>query len=316
MTENRPYVILNPASSGGKTGSQLENYREALARHFGNGYSLHITTGQLDATQAARTAVRDGHELIVAVGGDGTIQEVINGFFLGDELINPSARLGIIDGGTGSGFVQSLELPSTLKEQVEVLRFGRIRHLDLGSLEVSRGRNGKTHRFFCNECQIGIGAEVARRVQGKHKMLGGTLGFGLGAVQAIISHPDQAMDVRLNGVGNGTRQLIGIMIANGAFAAGGMHLAPGARQDDGELNVVLMKPLRIPGRFLAFSKIYSGNHIGFPSISYSTATSISIDTDHEVLISSDGELLGTAPARIEVLPSVLRVMVQDDTGVE
>ncbi len=312
MPAKRTYVILNPASSGGVTGSRLDLYREEFTRHFGGGYSLHLTTGRLDATVAARRAAKDGYELIVAVGGDGTIQEVINGLILDGVLIDPEVRLGVIDAGTGSGFVQSLGLPSGLKEQIETLRCGRVHPLDLGSLEVSRGTGGRAHRFFCNECQVGIGAEVVRLVQKKYKRLGGTLGFGLGSIQAIFSHPNQTMVVDLDGVDAGPQELLGIMVGNGAYAAGGMHLAPGARQDDGHLNVVVIARLWIPGRLRAFSKIYRGDHVGIPSIDYTTATSISISSEEEVPISSDGEFLGTAPARIEILPHVLPVMVQED----
>lgn len=313
MSICKPHVILNPASSGGRVGSQEIDYRLALTRHFGADFSLFVTRKPLDATLSARAAIRDGHELIIAIGGDGTIQEVVNGFFLNGELINPAAQLGVINGGTtGRGFARNIGMLLSLDEQLEAIRFGCTHHLDIARIEVCAGVAGNLRRFFVNVSQLGIGAEVVRLVQQKHKRLGGFFRFGVGAVQAILSHRGQAMTVRIDEVTIEHRSLIGIIVANGAYAAGGMNLAPGARLDDGRLNVLCIANLWIPGRLRALSRIRAGGHIESRAVSYTTATSIAVDSEERVFVSADGELLGTTPCRIEVQPSLLPVRVPTD----
>ena len=152
---DRTHVIINPVSAGGKTGAKQPEILSALDRRIGKGYSLCVTSRPLEAGFSARNAIMDGSKLIIAIGGDGTIQETVNGFYSDGRLINPSCQLGIIDSGTGHGFAQSLDLPAGLDEQLEVIQRGETRSIDIGRATFSGDYGERREHYFVNECQAG-----------------------------------------------------------------------------------------------------------------------------------------------------------------
>jgi diacylglycerol kinase family enzyme len=137
--------------------------------------------------------------------------------------------------------------------------------------------------------------------------LGGTLGFGLGTIETIVCHSNQLITYKVDGANSISTTLTGIAIANGAFTGGGMNLAPAARVDDGWLNLLLMQGMSIAERLYSFPKIYSGSHIQLDKFKYQKMHSISVDSPEKVLIEADGELLGTTPCTIEIVPAFLAV---------
>lgn len=305
MLHHRPAVILNPVSAGGKTHRNLEAIVQAIQKRIGDGFDLEITRVPRDATILAAEAVIDGCELIIAVGGDGTIQEVVNGLLAQDK--GRHCRLGIINSGTGHGFAQSLGLPNSFDEQVDVALYGSTSKVDVGRVTFLDHEGVCGARYFINECQLGIGGVVAQRVQRSHKMLGGKLGFGLGTIETALFHPNQFITYKVDGASNISATLTGIAIANGAFTAGGMNLAPKACVDDGWLNLLLMQEMSFGERLRSFPKIYSGRHIRLNKFKYQKMRSISIDSPEKVLVEADGELLGTTPCTIEIVPALLNV---------
>jgi len=314
VSECRTHIILNPESGAGTTEAKGAEILRLIERRLGHSFSLHITRGPLDATGSAAEAIGRGCELIIAIGGDGTVQEVVNGFFIDDHLVNRSCSLAIINCGTGHGFVQSLGLPQSVESQVELLGSRRTRLVDLGSVRYHTPRGGVCDRYFVNECQLGIGASVVQRVQGNHKRLGGTFAFGLGALEALFSHENQWMKVVLDGKEIISERMTGVVIANGAYTGGGMNLAPTARLDDGTLKVLIMHDLSIGQRLWNFPRIYSGTHLRSLLFSYHEARSLSISSDEDLPIEADGEMLGTTPCEIEVLPSAIQVRTTSLNG--
>jgi YegS/Rv2252/BmrU family lipid kinase len=301
------YVIVNPASAGGRTRSRWSEISNLLDGHLRGKHSVVFTNAPLEATKLATAAIECGCKLIIAVGGDGTIQEVINGFFDNGKPINGECELGIISSGTGHGFAQSLGLPRLLERQVGVICGGKTKRIDVGKVFFHTEHGHPSCRYFINECQLGIGGAVVKRVSQNHKILGGMLGFGLGTVETVFNHPNQMMTIH-----SGTREIVkgqftGIVIGNGEFTGGGMNLVPGARVDDRVLDVLLMEDLSLAQRLRGFAKIYSGKHIDLPSFSCFSTKSMTITSIENVLVEADGELLGTTPCRVEILPSVLPV---------
>jgi diacylglycerol kinase (ATP) len=307
MSKSRTHIILNPASRGGKTRAKGAEILRLIEHQLGDALSLHITQSRLDATHSAAEAIRQGCELIVTIGGDGTIQEVVNGFFSNGHLINPDCRLGIINCGTGHGFAQSLALPRSIESQVELLSRGRCRPVDLGRVRYQNERGKTCYRYFVNECQLGIGASVVERVQGNQKRLGGSIAFGLGVVQTVFRHKSQSMTLILDEKETITGSLTGVVVANGAFTGGGMNLAPTARIDDGTLKVLVMYDLSLAQRLLNFPKIYFGTHLSSSLFGYHEARSLKICSEETVFVEADGETLGTTPCSVDIIPSAVKV---------
>jgi YegS/Rv2252/BmrU family lipid kinase len=307
LTPGRVHIVVNPFSSGGKTGRRQPRILDQIARRVGSDHSVFITTRPLDAEHSTRSAIEHGAELVLVVGGDGTVHEVVNGFARDGVMINPSSRLGIIGSGTAQDVIRSFKLPTKIDDQIETACGDHDRLVDVGKVSyVSRDGRPEEQHFF-NECQQGIAAVVVQRFQAHHKWMGGFLGFGLTAVTTAARHREQVITVVVDDKPPITDSFLGVVISNGGFAGGGMNFAPKASVDDGLLDIVLIHKQRIPSRLVNFPKIYSGRHINLSWISYYQGKNIRISSAEQVPVEADGEFLGYLPCTINILSSSLRL---------
>jgi len=278
-----------------------------LSRYFGATYSLCVTQKPFDARFSTSAAIHAGSELIIVVGGDGTIQEAVNGFFSDGHPINPACELGIVSSGTGHGLAQSLGLPPTIEQQLDVICGGQSRALDVGRVTFSHENGETVERYFVNECQVGIGGAVVKRVQSRQKRVGGLLAFGSSALSMALRHREQPLVVTVDSALEIAAPLIGVVIANGAYTGGGMNLAPRARVDDGLLDILLIHEQSISQRLWNFPKIYFGRHVTSAKFSYYQGRQFTITSTESVLLEADGELLGLLPCTVDLVPAALQV---------
>lgn len=303
----RIHVIINPTSAGGKTGARQAEILRSLEKSLGAEYSLCVTGEPREATSSTKRAIEDGSELIVTVGGDGTIQETVNGFFSNGAIINPSCHLGIIDSGTGHGFAESLGLPTGLEEQMEGIHGETFRSVDIGKVLFSDEKGRQRERYFVNECQAGIGGEVVTLVRSEHKLWGGFLAFGAMTLFAALRYPSRSMTVEIDGTVRITELLIGVVIGNGNSMAGGMKLIPHARVDDGLFDILFILDQSVPQRLWNFPKIYFGRHLGSSKFRHHRGKCVILSSSESVTFEADGEFLGSLPCSIEILPSALPI---------
>jgi YegS/Rv2252/BmrU family lipid kinase len=307
MVETKIHVILNPASAAGSTGRRRAEILTAIRNRISRDFSLFITSRPQDATVSARRAVVSGAELLIVVGGDGTVQEVVNGLFDKKEPLNPRFQLGLISAGTGHGLAQSLGWPEDLGAQCDAIARGLVRRIDIGRAEYSNGDGRLIERYFVNECQAGIGGEVVKKVQTGQKKLGGFLAFGLATLGTALRYPNRTITFSVDDGPATTGPFLGIVAANGHVMAGGMKLAPQAAVADGHFDILLMHGQTLSERLRNFPKIYSGKHLASPKFSYFRGKSLSLASDEDVSFEADGELFGHLPCRIEVLPGALKL---------
>lgn len=305
MKSTPVHVILNPASAGGRTGRNQGQILRALESRFGS-VSLTRTCKPLDAMYSSARALENGARVILVVGGDGTIQEAVNGLFCNGSARNQAFELAVLSSGTGCGFAQSLGIPRDMGDQVKIAAGKRMSCVDIGKLRYTRFDGTAATRYFVNECQIGIGGDVVRRVQHRHKSFGGLLAFGAATVLAVFQHQNQAMTISADGRER-SGMFCGVAVANGAFTGGGMNLAPSASLNDHLLDLLVMSDLSVRERLRYFPMIYSGAHVRSSRFSYSKVFSVTLQSDSPVLVAADGELLGTTPCTIETIPSALNV---------
>lgn len=303
----KAHVVLNPTSAGGKTAKKQSYLIRTLERSLGKNYSLCVTRRPREATSSTEDAIKSGCELIIVVGGDGTIQEVVNGFFSNGQPLNPSCTLGIISSGTGHGLAQSIRLPPKVEQQVDIICKGKTRVIDVGRIRYSDSAGKAQDCYFINECQLGLGAMVVKSVQSSHKRAGGRLAFGTSALLNALRHHSQPLVIRLDNVFEITQSVIGLAIANGPYTGGGMNLVPQAKVDDGFLDVLLIHEQSISERLRNFPRIYSGTHVASEGFRCFQAAEIAVSSVEKVLLAADGELLGSTPCRVEVVPQALLV---------
>lgn len=300
-------IVINPVAGNGK-GKRITQY---LLQKFKN-YSdfevgITFTKEKNDAISITRKAITDGASMVIAVGGDGTINEVVNGFFREAKQLNSLCELGVINCGTGGGYAKTLKTPDTIGQQIEQLIQPGSQALDLGLITWQDNTGKKVSRLFVNECQIGIGSKVASAVGKKSKIFGGTIAFGVTATAFALTMNPLKLSIAYDNEDFQEFKLIGLVVGNGTECAGGMKLTPHAKLNDGFFDVLAMSDMPLAQRMLNLSKVYSGKHILSPYFSIKRCKKLQIRSDIEVTLESDGEMLGNSPFDIEILPSAIRV---------
>ncbi|HLH67734.1 MAG TPA: diacylglycerol kinase family protein [Candidatus Dormibacteraeota bacterium] len=310
-------VVVNPAAAAGRTGRAWSRLSARL-RAAGLEFDVAMTSWPGEATELARRAVRAGRPVVVAVGGDGTVNEVANGFFDGEEPIPTTTRLGVLPAGTGGDFRRTLGLPGP-EAAVAALCRGRSRRLDVGRLRCTAPGGSSMLRHFVNVADAGIGGEVVARVNrgrggGEAKRLlwrplGGELTFLLASLLTLVVWRNRPMRVVVDGE---ARELVAqqVVVANGQYFGGGMRVAPLARPDDGLLDVVIAGDLRWRDNLRALTRVRRGTHLDLPGgkISFTRARRVEVSSPEPVRVDADGEQPGSLPAVFEVVPGALEVI--------
>jgi len=301
------HIIINPAAGNGKANLVATRLMKRLGSYSESLIILSHTATRDEATGITRRALKNGAGLIVAVGGDGTINEVVNGFFNGREPLNPECELGIINCGTGGGYAKTLNLPGSLEDQISLILRPHSLMLDVGHISFMDPDGRKSSRLFVNECQVGIGSTVAAKTGKRVKKLGGTLAFGItAAIQAVLFRP-MTINLQFDNESASDFRLIGLVAGNGVECAGGMRLTPDARLNDGLFDVLSIHEMNVLNRLISFPKIYSGQHINGKEFSLKKCRSLRIRSDISITLEADGEIIGSSPFDLEMIPSAIRV---------
>ena len=288
---SRALAIVNPVAGRGRGRRALAAVRAAFAPLA----QLEVaeTAGPADATRLARQAVGEGYALVVAVGGDGTASEVAAG------LVHSTTTLGLYPIGIGNDFARALGYPRDAAALARGLRAARPRKIDVGEL------NG---RLFLNAAGVGIDGHVAERIRASARVLGRRLGYLAGALASIATYRPQPMRVTFDdGAVIEGRQLI-VAAANGTHFGGGMHLAPGARIDDGLLEIIIGGDLGRLASVAALARLYRGTHVNGSTIVRRQARSLAIALEHPLPIERDGEVDHATELRLRVIPLALPVL--------
>ncbi len=303
----RPHFILNPAASAGETGRSQGRLLKLIETHFPDGFTLDVTTRPGHATEITSKAISEGIDLIVSVGGDGTMNEVINGFFAKKTPRRKSSRLGLFCSGTAKDVLRNLGLPESPNGQLEAIAGKKIRSVDIGKVTFRSEKGEKKERFFLNDCNPGMAAKVVQRVSPGLKRLGGFLAFGLASTLTALTYRGRAMTITLDGNKVISGRFLTIAVSNGRYAGGGMDFAPTSRIDDGLLDVVMIADQAVPRRLLNLPKIYSGKHVHLSCVTYIQAKHVRMESNERVPLEADGEWLGYLPCEMEVLPKALNI---------
>lgn len=284
------HAIVNPASGGGRTRKIWPPLAELLRS---NGFRLHQheTSGVGDATEIAQRLVSEGARDIVVVGGDGTLNEVINGIVADDDVGTADVVLSLIPCGTGKDFARSLGITSP-EHALDVLANGVVSSLDIGSICYQREHEA-VRRYFVNVADVGLGAETAAWMNRSSKRLGGFLGYLVAATRTIVVFSGKPAEVLVDGVTVHDGPAGMVVLANGRFFAGGMRIAPHASLTDGLIDVLILDD--VPKYTLLGSllpKVYRGKHLEHPAVHQYQGSRIEISSPESMPFEVDGEQPG------------------------
>ncbi len=288
--------IVNPTAGGGRGLKTWQVLNRVLTLR-GLALDHQFTDRRGAATDLATRARLAGYGTVVAVGGDGTVQEIVNGL-VGPKGDCPTA-LGIVPGGTGNDFSKMLGYPGDPVGALEVVLGGRIRRFDLGRA------NG---RYFINIAGVGFDAEVAGFLNQRPKRLPGILTYIYGILTVLFRYRPALLSLDLGAEVLRQKCLL-VSVANGPSHAGGFKMCPEAKPDDGLLDLCVAGDLTRPQTLLLLPKVFSGRHTLHPKVRiYKGVKKVKISSELPLFLQADGEIFGRVPAEIEVVPNVLRVI--------
>ncbi|MDD5038188.1 MAG: diacylglycerol kinase family lipid kinase, partial [Dehalococcoidales bacterium] len=253
----------------------------------------------------ARTAADEGYRYVVAVGGDGTVNEVANGI-LGSPVAN-SIDLGVISTGTGSDFARSVGIPRHYVSACSTLTSPRRLLIDVGVIQY-KSKGQSLQRFFVNSAYIGFGATVVEATEHLPKYFGGTIPYLAGVLRTMFGYRNKSVVLHIGKKVEKTR-ILSVVVANGGYIGGGMHVAPDASLNDNLLDVMVIGDIGKLELLKALPTVYKGTHVTHPKVTMSKTASITIETSERVLVSADGELLGEGPASFRLMPAALSIVV-------
>jgi diacylglycerol kinase (ATP) len=296
--------IVNPAASGGRLRRRWRAYERHIERSFGHALDVRLTSHPGDATRLARDAVAEGTTTLVSVGGDGTLNEVVNGMMADSgRPLNPDSRLAVLSLGTGADFVRTMGWSDDPSEFLERIGSDQTTRLDVGLCEFGDPSNAG-RRYFINIGEFGSGGAVVERVNRTTKILGGRLSFTLAILSTLPKYANTRVGYAANGGPRVEVTVNDFIVANCRFFGGGLQPAPHADPADGLFDVVVVGDIDFKTVRKNLGALRSGTHLTLPDITWFRASEIVVNTGDE-MIDLDGEYVGRHPRRFTNLASCL-----------
>lgn len=300
----RAAMIVNPASANGRTAREWPEIARQVAE-TGIEPDVLVTERPGHATELAREAAASGAGLVIAVGGDGTISEVVNGLA---ELDGAGPELAVICRGSGCDFIRTFGIPKKTAGAAAVATGGVTRTLDLGRVRFTGNGGSPRTRYFANVASAGMTGIAAERVNNSGKPLGATVAFAWAAVATFVGYHNSALRVQID---DETLELVSnnVIVANCRYFAGGMKILPDADPSDGLLDVLVWGDVSKVDLALNLHKLYRGTHVTHPKATIRRAREVTVTPAAPLPIEVDGEQPGVTPVTFDVVPSVLRLRV-------
>jgi len=300
-------AIVNPAAGGHST------YREwplISKRLTDNGllFDEVYTEGKGHAIELAMKAANSDCRYIIAVGGDGTINEVVNGIL--NSAASHNTTLGIVSAGTTCSFARSLGIPLDPVSTCDLLTRKNKLLIDVGVVEYT-GEGQKLRRFFLNESNIGFGATIVEAGMQSPSRFGRKFSYFPRVIMGLFSlasYKSKRITVRVEDGDEDSYDCAMLVIANGAYFGGGMQIAPDARPNDGLLDMVIFGNMSKSDLLRTWPLTYKGRHVGHDKVRLLKIKKVTIQCAEKILVEADGELLGEGPVSFSVVPSALTVV--------
>jgi diacylglycerol kinase (ATP) len=296
-------VILNPKSGRGQGALRRPELEHLLteaaqkARHSGGCFKWEIleTHAPGHGIELAAQAVEQGADIVAAAGGDGTLNEVVNG------LVGTGARLGLLPFGTGNDCARHLGIGTDLAKGVQTVLFGRPHPADLGRVH---------GRWFINVAGCGFDAVVAERVNRGFRTLRGTSAYIAAVIHSLMTFPPARLRLTVDGELHELRALM-CSVANTSSYGGGMRIAPDAQIDDGLFDICVIKEAGRVEFLRAFPRVFRGLHTTHPKVLMFRARNVLVESDPPLPVLIDGDIFGTTPAEFTLTPHAIDIMVPE-----
>jgi YegS/Rv2252/BmrU family lipid kinase len=300
-------AVINPASSGGKTAKIWPKINKYFKNEFIN-FTEEFTTKPGDAVEIAKEAVEKKYDYLLAVGGDGTVNEIINGMLL-VEANNIRTKLIIYAQGTGSDLSRTLKLSKDIDQFIEMIKKGKSKKIKVIEAEFLNDKREKESRYFFNVADCGMGAEVAKKLNENNKIISGSLNYLVKIFSVLSNYQNKNMKIEADNELVYQGKINTAVIAHGSYFGGGIKVAPEADLYSSSLNLVLLKDFSKLGIIFNLIKGYQGNHLSHPLVESHQAKEIKITTAEEVRLELDGESVGFCDACFKISEKEISVLI-------
>lgn len=299
-------LIVNPHAGGGGA-KRLGRVRRALDA-ADLAHDVLATEGAGHATRLAIKALGDGGRFLVAMGGDGTVHEVVNGMLDPDgDPIASDAVLGVVAAGSGCDFIRTFDLSAKPASAVASLTGDAVRPVDVARITYVDGEGRTASRFFANIAEAGLGATCAARAVRMPAFLGQSR--YLAAFWAVLpSYPAGDVLIDVDGETAYEGRAVNVVLANCRFFGGGMQISPQSDPADGQLEALVFHG-RKTDSFTMLPKVYRGSHLPHPRVTELRGRRFTVTAAAPLAVEADGEVLGTSPVTVEVVPSPITLKV-------
>lgn len=293
-TMRRYLFIVNPVAGKGRALEQIPKIKEKFDKERID-YEIKVTKEKGEGEKLAREGIENGFNHIIAVGGDGTAYEVVNG------IRNEKVVLGILPAGTGNDFARMLKMPKDHDDILETIKVARKRKIDIGLVN---------DRYFLNCSSVGIDAEIVKETEYIKKYVSGTLAYILGVLKTLIRYRYKEVDIEIDG--KRMKKKIELMaVSNGKYYGGGMKINPMADFDDGFLDICIVNRISKIKFAMLFLTVFKGKHVEIQEVETLRGKEIKIYGNSSLMLNADGDIIGTTPAAIKIEKRAIEVIVSE-----
>jgi YegS/Rv2252/BmrU family lipid kinase len=299
-------TIINRAAGGGKTALDWPRI-EALLKKHGIRYEPYFTDRRLHASLIARTKIREGYSKIIVVGGDGTMNEVINGLFSQGNVQTTEVMLGMISVGTGNDWARMFQIPSDYEDAILTIKQQKTFIQDAGLVRYTR--NGKEwKRYFINIAGMGFGARVVERSNRmKEKGKSGAFLYFYNIFTSLLRYRSLPAEIEIDGK-TYDRSIFSLNVGICKYNGGGMIQVPHAVADDGLYSITLIKKIGKLNVLANVKRLYNGSIVNHSRVETYTGQSVQICCSPKLQVETDGESLGHGPLRFQIIPRSVRII--------
>lgn len=307
--KNSWFIVVNPRAGGGKGRVDWPTI-EALLKAYEVEFDYAFTEHKHHAVEIAVKSINNGYKKIIAVGGDGTLNEVVNGIFIQKKFSPLEIVVGVIAVGTGNDWFRMYDIPLGYEECVKAIKAEYVFKQDVGKVEYWESMVQHS-RYFVNAAGIGFDAEVAQRTN-RLKDLGrrGAVLYMLSLLKALLGYHHTKVNVSVDGA-NVQENAFSLTLGIGRFNGAGMMQVPNAVANDGLYDITLIKKISKLGVVKNIHRLYNGSILNHPKISSYRGSVIEIKSEPPIKLEADGESLGESPFRFTILPEAINVVVSE-----
>ena len=299
-------VIVNPNAGKGKGLKDWKVIEELLKKRYIS-YTVTFTESKGHAVILTRDRIKNGCRNIITVGGDGTLNEVVNGVFTSTSCQATEISLALIPVGTGNDWGRMFGIPLDYEKAVAIISEGKQMLHDIGLVTYFDGAEKKL-RYFINIAGLGFESDVVRRTNHqKEKGYGGKAIYFFNLLMSLLSYKNTIAQIIVDGEKN-SAEVFSINVGNGKFCGGGMRQTPNALPDDGLLDVTVINGIGKIEIIRSLKMLYDGTILSHPKVDGYRCRNLKVSSDSIIWVEADGESLGHTPAEFSIIPSAINIV--------